>query len=59
MPYILQTENRKNLTSLELEDFCEKPSIDQVRCSPYQHQANRQVEQSVDTLKNMLRKDKK
>ena len=59
MPLTLQMDNGKNFVSKEFEGFCKKNNIDIIRCAPYRHQGNGMAEKSVDTLKNMIRKEKK
>ena len=59
MPFIIQTDNGKNFCSKEFEDFAEKNNIEIICCAPYRHQGNGQAEQSVNTLKQMIKKEKK
>ena len=59
MPFVIQTDNGKNFCSKEFEEFAEKDNKEVTRCAPYRHQGNGQAEQSVNTLKQMIKKEKK
>ena len=59
MPFIIQTDNGKKFCLKKFDTFAEKNKIEVIRCSPYCHQGNGQAEESVNTLKTMIKRDRK
>lgn len=55
LPSILMTDNARNFTSKELEDFCKAFGIQLKRTTPYWPQANGEVERQNRALLKILR----
>ena len=49
----------ENICLKEIDKFAEKNNNEVIRCSPYHHQGNGQAEQTVNTLKTMIKRDRK